>query len=597
MAQPIPVTDYRDLSRLHTGRKQVRRCANSELRPVYALDTETYNGDIFLIADSDGEYLDIDLTADSILHFLFDRKYQGAWNFFWNLRYDASVILKLLGKNLMAYAQTRRLNFTHGEFKLQYIPGKCLRIMKGHKSVLFFDIAQFFSSGALVKAYQENIGPVDSGYHEFKSLRDQFSRRFYRRHTSAIRNYCIQDCRMTKQLAEKWISLFYKAANFYPARWYSSGYIAEKFLINNGVCFPTFDSVPYAIQEMAYRSSVGGRFEILKRGFIGHANLYDINSAYPHKVAYLPDLNDGRWIGRKAIHPDAKLGFFAIKANIPDTKRVPPFPFKANSVVIFPSGRFKTYVTLDELRACEDDSYYRILNSWQFVSNDPDSHPYKEFIEELYRKRRELKDSNDPLQLPIKTIMNSIYGKTGQKVNRVIGNLFSPVIFASITGSTRAQMYRFVIDKDLEDDVVSFATDSICTTKDLDLKSSRLGDFSLDRRGDDVYYLQNGIYRFNGKWKLRGVGSTGGKTVEHIETIEKAGRLYLVLTPTRSASLRECIIQNRIQDIGKIRPIRRLVNLNADRKRLWLDRLKSLDDGVCNDSMPISLNYFTKEEI
>lgn len=155
------------------------------------------------------------------------------------------------------------------------------------------------------------------------------------------------------------------------------------------------------------------------------------------------------------------------------------------------------------------------------MPNNPERKPYKAFMEELYRKRRELKDNNDPLQLPIKTIMNSIYGKTGQKVNRVIGNLFNPVIFASITGSTRAQMYRFVIDNGLEDDVVSFATDSICTTRDLGIKSSRLGDFSLDKSGDDAYYLQNGIYRFNGKWKLRGVGSIGGKTVEHVETVER----------------------------------------------------------------------------
>jgi hypothetical protein len=43
---------------------------------------------------------------------------------------------------------------------------------------------------------------------------------------------------------------------------------------------------------------------------------------------------------------------------------------------------------------------------------------------------------------------------------------------------------------------------------------------------------------------------------------------------------RECIIQGRIRDIGKIRPIRRLVNLNADRKRFWLGTLKSIDE-VC----------------
>jgi hypothetical protein len=130
------VTDYGDLNRLYTARQQVQRRANSDLRPVYGLDTETYNGDIFLIADSDGRYLDKEITADSILAFLFAGQYQGAWNYFWNLGYDAAVILKLLGRNLLSYANTRRLNFSYGGYRLQYIPGKCLRIMKGHKSAM-----------------------------------------------------------------------------------------------------------------------------------------------------------------------------------------------------------------------------------------------------------------------------------------------------------------------------------------------------------------------------------------------------------------------------------------------------------------------------
>jgi hypothetical protein len=102
------------------------------------------------------------------------------------------------------------------------------------------------------------------------------------------------------------------------------------------------------------------------------------------------------------------------------------------------------------------------------------------------------------LLTPIKITLNSFYGKTSQKINRVIRNLFNPVIFASITGITRAKLYKFAMDNDLEDNVISFATDSICTTKKLDLRSSGLGDFSLDKSGNHAYYLQNGLHRFNG---------------------------------------------------------------------------------------------------
>ena len=53
---------------------------------------------------------------------------------------------------------------------------------------------------------------------------------------------------------------------------------------------------------MAYRSYYGGRFEILKRGFIGKGYLYDINSAYPYALTQIPDLSKGKWIKQKRIH-------------------------------------------------------------------------------------------------------------------------------------------------------------------------------------------------------------------------------------------------------------------------------------------------------
>lgn len=367
--------------------------------------------------------------------------------------------------------------------------------------------------------------------------------------------------------------------------------------MNNGVLFPKFDAIPYAVQDLAFRSYFGGRFEILKRGFIGEAFLYDVNSAYPYAIAELPDMTGGKWIGgRKSIHTEAQLGFFKIEANIPDCKRIPPFPFRSNGNIIFPSGKFVTYVTLDELLACETTDYYRILESWQFIPIT-NKRPYKDFIQNLYNKRLELKKRNDPLQLPIKIILNSIYGKTGQKVNRVIGNLFNPVLFAFITGNTRAKLYKFAIDNALEKDVISFATDSICATKRLELSSSELGSFSLEKSANDVYYLQNGIYRFNSKWKQRGIGNLNGKTIEHIETITRCGRLFLKVRLCRNSRLRSSIIQHHLKDIGKIQPMTRLINLNADRKRLWLGIIESIDDKKCNDSMPLSLTRFKKLEI
>ncbi len=41
----------------------------------------------------------------------------------------------------------------------------------------------------------------------------------------------------------------------------------------------------------------------------------------------------------------------------------------------------------------------------------------------------------------------------------------------------------------LENDMIAFATDSICTTKKVNVNSKKLGEFSLDSMGDDCYFL------------------------------------------------------------------------------------------------------------
>ncbi|MDH5417409.1 MAG: hypothetical protein OEW86_05385 [Nitrosopumilus sp.] len=94
-------------------------------------------------------------------------------------------------------------------------------------------------------------------------------------------------------------------------------------------------------------------------------------------------------------------------------------------------------------------------------------------------------------------------------------------------------LYEFVQKHEIENDVVSFATDSIITTKKLGVNSTKLGGFAFENSGDDVYVLQNGIYRFNGLWKKRGIGNLGNRQIEHLDTIEKDGNLYQIMKVTR----------------------------------------------------------------
>ena len=306
-SKSIKISKVRTLKRYNTKAIQNRDKGSCEKRPVNVIDTETWKGDIFLIADSDGDYLDKfkgGITIDSVIKFLTRPKFETSWNFCYNLTYDASVILKLLDKEILStYKQKRAFRFKYQQYSFYFIPKKTLRISKGKHSWVFYDIAQFYDFKSLQISYKNNIGELPQNYESMKSKRKEFSPNYFRDNRKDVRNYCIDDCKLTKELSEHWIKLFGKAFEFYPARWISSGYLAEKVLINHDVEIPFFRDLPIGLQEFAFNSYFGGRFEMIKRGFIGNAWLYDINSAYPYALSKIPDITKGSWrSGIRSIH-------------------------------------------------------------------------------------------------------------------------------------------------------------------------------------------------------------------------------------------------------------------------------------------------------
>jgi len=131
----------------------------------------------------------------------------------------------------------------------------------------------------------------------------------------------------------------------------------------------------------------------------------------------------------------------------------------------------------------------------------------------------------------------------------------------------------------------------------IQVDSVDLGEFSLDKSASDVFYLQNGFYRFNGKWKQRGFGSLGSKEIEHLDTIEKDGKLIQKFKVTCSKRLRSSIIQDTINQIEQFSEIDMELDLNADRKRHWFDRIESIDTKKMNISIPLNLDFIPKQNL
>jgi hypothetical protein len=605
--------------------KQYRRVGASEQRLCVAIDTETFDGNIIVLADNDGNFIEYpNITFENVAHFLFQHEYK--WIFCWNLSYDGDVIAKLLGDVLYNYKYSGSLNFTYKDkqtgkaYRIRYIENKSLTISKGHHSVTVYDIAQYFDKSPLDKAYTSNLKlPLPSDYVAMKAKRSFFTLRYYRDHKKLVRNYYILDCIHTKALADYWINIFHQAYGFYPNRWLSAGYLAEKVMIANGINVPYFYDIEYPIQKLARASFYGGRFEMLMKGFVGKAYDYDINSAYPYALTNVPDLTQGRWIDSEEIHPDAKLGFFHIVANVPSSVRVAPFPFRTKwGMIFYPFGKFETYVTLPELLAVRSLNVdakigFRILEGYQFLlsNNDDSRYIFKDFISDQYRKRQQLKLENSPLERTIKLILNSMYRKMAQKTKigrgkALMGNLFCPVIASHVTGYARAQLLSLTHNYGLEQDLVAYATDSITTKKALpSVLTNDLGGLKLAEQSNDMFSIQNGFRRSNGKWKLRGLGYDKEKKVEieHIDTLEtRDGRVVLVLERKKPQRLKSAILRGKLNDIGKFRTFKREIDLNADTKRFWPQKLDSVLQELCVTSAPLDINldaelYVSKSEI
>jgi len=600
MPNYIPKSNTKELGKIRV-KKQNRDSTAAVRRKVISIDTETHDGNIFLIADSDSHILEYpNISFESVAKFLlrFDEDY---WVFFYNLGYDAECILKLIPADVLKsqYVRNdRQLTFEYKGYSIRYIDRKQLTIRRGKHSVSCYDIAQYYDNRPLDKAYLEYIKrPLDAGYIETKLNRNKFTLRYFLRNKNLIKQYCVTDCRLTKDLAENWLDTFHRVFGFYTRNWISSGYLAEKVLINNNVPVPFFHEVPYEVQDIAWKSFYGGRFELIQRGFIGKCFLYDLNSAYPFALTKLPDITKGKWLSSDKVIPNAALGFFHILADIDDSVKIAPFPFRTkDNRIIYPVGEFETFITLEELKAIAGDDRirYKVLDSYQFILNKKIICPFKYFIEHEYYRRLELKDNNNPLERAIKIILNSVYGKMAQRKNNVMGNLFNPVIASFITGFTRAQLYIFMKKYELERSIVAFATDSVAVRAELPgLDSKDLGEMKLDKYANDVIFLSNGFYMFNGKWKQRGVGYDREKKaeIEHLDTrINNDGQLHILVKTTRTTHIKSGILYNKLKSVGKIEQYEKKIGLNSDKKRFWPDELKTLHDKSFCDSAPLNIN-------
>jgi len=564
--------------------KKQRRTPRQTIKNLRVIgwDTETKEGGwIYLIANSErGVLIDREsiargevrtLNADEILAFLTQHKYRNAINVFYNLDYDFGVIVKgLPEENVREIAKEGKTQYK--QYKIAWLPRKFFRIQTRNETYAFYDIAQFFQYKPLRQASVE-FGVGEKMDVDVPTLTKE---KEICENIDLIIKYCLNDAILAQRLTD----YFYKKmreANIPAVKPISTAYLSENYFIAK--CdIPTFYDAPRRIQQIAYNSYHGGRFEIFRRGYYeGEVYNYDINSAYPNQIKNLPDLRGLKWEETRKYHEDAVLGYYTVKIHYTEEPLIAPIGIKPKDKLIFPIGTFTTTITKEELDVVTDLADVKILfgyEAWWKENEYTEVYPFKEEIERLYNERQRLKREGNDLEYQIKIILNSAYGKFKQIKGGKLGNLTNFIYATEITARTRIQLYKATQGR--EECVLSYATDGIVTTEKLNLPISKnLGEWDFEQ-GDAIVLIMSGIYEIYKdnqpiKARRRGIKKKAwqDKLKDVLARLSEGSVIQHKIN--RPIKVKEAIAQRSKGQtlIGAFIDEERSIDINGDTKRRW----------------------------
>lgn len=556
-------------------------------RVIYGFDTETVNGYARLITVSDGSY-DFVKSFKECAEFLFQYRYESGLNFFFNLRYDYTAILKHLPtETIKLLLKNGQVNY--GEYRIKYIPKKYFQIKKGRHVVSFYDIAQFYHMSLKEAAKYVNL---EKGDYEVTEMTEE------KLQDKLLLKYALQDAYITGKLGEYFRNMVTKLTTV--RHYFSCASIAKRYVLTKGIRI-NFPYNPFLL-DMALKSYQGGRFEVLQRGNFENLYTYDINSAYPFEIANLQSCQ-GLIKRNNEYEPDAIHSFFKCSVDIYNVM-LSPLKWQMDSgLMVYPAGEFNdVYLTKSEYELIYELGFpIKILSAVHIFNKEPNK-PF-EYFKDLYNERIKLKEKNDDLELAYKYIMNSFYGcliqakKQIKQVDYITGNfevkdgemtfydgkyktgsLFNPIWASEVTANVRVKLF-----KDFErkaNYMVSIATDGVMLTKSHNVKiSPKLGEYDYER--DSGLVLGSGIYHTKNKCRFRGFG----RKLDLFQVLKDNQEKTLIpFKKTRPMNLKESLIQKDLghEKINLFLEERKVLDLNFDNKRLWERNFQNAKDCLEN---------------
>lgn len=531
------------------------------IESVIGLDSETLtSGRPFVFCTSLGDTF----FLEDIPAIFFTSQYINKNIVTYNLQFDSgSVLYGLPVKNLEQLAKDGKT--VYKKYVYKYIPRKLLRISNGRNAVSIWDIMQFYNT-SLEKASAKYLDK-----HKLELETKEFTIDYVTDNFDKINRYCLQDAYLTAELGKYFLERL-SAFNIPVNNLYSTASISQIYFSRNTLV-PTvwlYWKKYRKLLKYACASYYGGKFEINARGvFDGYE--YDIISAYGKEIYDLKDITFSDVIHSKKYQREATYGFlYCYINNMPDIYH--SVTVKEKNLNTYPVGRYYAYITKEEYDYLQElnvdidilDAYW--LKCWF------NTRPFKRPVDNLYAIKEAYKGKDALVYNLAKKMVNSVYGKMCQLIEKPDGKLqagfmWNPIYASIITARVRIKLAR--LQNELGRDCIAVHTDSVITTKPIDKKylGNNQGDFELKHKGRGVM-LMCGIYQIDKKVANRGLPVPKG--FDWFNTLKELGSSDVYTFRERTAfSWLYAVNVGKPELINRFMSTSKRISFNQERKRLW----------------------------
>jgi hypothetical protein len=394
---------------------------------------------------------------------------------------------------------------------------------------------KFFDSFALLRTSVKKIGEA-LGLTKLNTA-DKFIEGIESEITQTDIDYCIRDCEIILKALINIVKVS-KELNITIA---SQSMNSFKRSLNRSIC------INKDLDKEFIKSFKGGRVECFYVGKKEDAKVYDVNSMYPYVMVskLFPDPMKLKRCKIKTndindlINCYEGIGYFKVNVK---TNKIGVLPYRYNNRLCFPKGIFEGWYNFNELRYPLFKKYIDIELIGDVIISKGIEPPFKNFINDLYEQRKiEKSKGNEFYDLYFKFLMNSLYGKFGQKpksntyyfseyekandfskiknINTIhkINDFFyvkvpndkdppnSIYSYASYVTSWARSVLFELMDINGFDNILYCDTDSIITVKEFDKKyiGKELGQLKLENEGTFIG-IKAKFYSISDKRKLKG---------------------------------------------------------------------------------------------